>query len=291
MNTPRMMLLASALALLGACASGPTTTDRLLAAEQRYEQLRSTPRIEEAAAAPFSDASAAIRRARSASAEGAERAQVDHLAELAMLRAELAQAVLDRRMAERRIEEAEGERREILLAARERDLREAEAARQRERARASRAQADALDERLEELSARQSERGTIVTLDGLLFETGRATLAEGAERQIERLGQALSENPGRTLMVEGFTDSTGSDASNLALSQRRADAVKLELIRAGVAPDRIVAKGFGSAYPVAPNDTRAGRQQNRRVEVIISDEGGAVAERTGENGQSIRILR
>jgi outer membrane protein OmpA-like peptidoglycan-associated protein len=79
----------------------------------------------------------------------------------------------------------------------------------------------------------------------------------------------LKEFPDREVVVEGYTDSTGSGVYNLELSQQRANSVQSFLVGNGISPDRIVARGYGEAYPVAPNDTAAGRQKNRRVEIII----------------------
>lgn len=81
------------------------------------------------------------------------------------------------------------------------------------------------------------------------------------------------EHPQRTVLIEGYTDSRGSDAYNLGLSERRAEAVQDFLLENGISPDRVRARGYGKAYPVASNATEAGRLQNRRVEVVISEEG------------------
>jgi outer membrane protein OmpA-like peptidoglycan-associated protein len=126
---------------------------------------------------------------------------------------------------------------------------------------------------LTELRARSTDRGTVVTLGDVLFDTGSATLNPGGQQQLQRLATYLNANPGRTVRIEGHTDDQGSDASNEVLSQRRADAVRAALITAGVDPARVAAVGVGEALPVASNDTAAGRQQNRRVEVVIQGTG------------------
>jgi OmpA-OmpF porin, OOP family len=126
-----------------------------------------------------------------------------------------------------------------------------------------------LQEELAELQARQTERGLVVTLGDVLFDVGQATLRPGAVQQVNRLAMALVRHPDRRVNVEGHTDSVGSAEFNERLSQRRAETVRSALISAGVQPERITAIGLGESLPVASNDNTAGRQQNRRVEVII----------------------
>ena len=93
----------------------------------------------------------------------------------------------------------------------------------------------------------------------------------GAQRAVDRLARYLEDNPGKTVLIEGHTDSTGSDTTNLRLSQERADAVRMALITRGIGASRIAATGLGSSSPVAPNTTPEGRQQNRRVEIVIQN--------------------
>ncbi len=110
----------------------------------------------------------------------------------------------------------------------------------------------------------------VLTLGDVLFDTGKAQLHAGAARTIEQLASFLKENPERTIEIEGYTDSTGSQDLNLALSERRANAVKNALTDRGIAANRISARGFGEANPVAGNETAAGRQLNRRVDIVVS---------------------
>jgi outer membrane protein OmpA-like peptidoglycan-associated protein len=115
--------------------------------------------------------------------------------------------------------------------------------------------------------------------ENVLFEYNRADLKPGAMRNLYPLVTFLKDHPTRTLIIEGHTDSTGSDSYNLDLSHRRAAVVRDFLILNGISSDRVMARGYGEAYPVVANDTAAGRLQNRRVEVVISHEGQRVAER------------
>ncbi|MEX0638041.1 MAG: OmpA family protein, partial [Burkholderiales bacterium] len=137
-------------------------------------------------------------------------------------------------------------------------------------AQAAQAKAAKLQNQLAELEARKTDRGMVLTLGDLLFDTGRAQLKAGAFRTLDRLAAFMRDYPERSLEVEGYTDSVGSDAFNLTLSQRRADAVRAALLSRGVEGSRITTSGLGKANPVASNDTAEGRQRNRRVEIVIS---------------------
>jgi outer membrane protein OmpA-like peptidoglycan-associated protein len=99
-------------------------------------------------------------------------------------------------------------------------------------------------------------------------------------RGVQKLAQFLQENPERKVVVEGYTDSTGSDSYNQQLSERRAESVRRALTRAGVDPQRIQAVGYGEEYPVASNDSPSSRAMNRRVEVTISNDDQRVAPRS-----------
>ena len=131
-------------------------------------------------------------------------------------------------------------------------------------------QASELQRQLEILQAKPTDRGLVLTLGDTLFATGNAQIKSGATANLDRLGDFLNEYPNRTASIEGFTDSMGSEDSNQALSERRADSVKRYLVERGVQSQRLTSTGRGESAPVADNETTAGRQQNRRVEVVIS---------------------
>ncbi len=139
--------------------------------------------------------------------------------------------------------------------------------------------ANALDRDLQELKGRNTARGMVVTLGDVLFDTGRATLQPGAQRSVEQLVQVLTRHPERRVLIEGFTDSVGSDEMNMQLSRRRAETFQQQLMNGGIASERIEVRAWGEANPVADNSTAAGRQQNRRVEVLFSDASGRIASR------------
>ncbi|MEK6300233.1 MAG: OmpA family protein [Acidobacteriota bacterium] len=123
------------------------------------------------------------------------------------------------------------------------------------------------------LETRREARGLIVNLSDVLFDTGQATLKPGAREKLSKLAGILLAYPGvYSIEVEGHTDSVGTDESNLRLSQGRADSVHDYLLQSGVKRDRMaLGRGFGESTPVATNDTAAGRQVNRRVEIVIAD--------------------
>jgi outer membrane protein OmpA-like peptidoglycan-associated protein len=125
------------------------------------------------------------------------------------------------------------------------------------------------------LKAKPTDRGLVLTLGDVLFDTGKAQLNPGATQNLYQLVTFLNEHPERHVEIDGYTDSVGPAAYNVSLSQRRADAVAAALAAQGIDPSRIVTHGFGDEYAVASNDQAAGRQLNRRVEVVIGGDNGA----------------
>lgn len=170
---------------------------------------------------------------------------------------------------------SEAERARILadIQAKEAALAKAQAdakAREAEKARAELAQ---LMKELSQLQGQLTDRGIVLTIGDVLFATGKSDLNTSAQISMDKIAVFLQEKPNRNLLVEGHTDNVGSDTYNQGLSEQRAEAVKSALVKRGVAADRIVTIGYSKKYPIAGNDTALGRQQNRRVEVIILNEG------------------
>jgi outer membrane protein OmpA-like peptidoglycan-associated protein len=120
------------------------------------------------------------------------------------------------------------------------------------------------------LETRETARGLIVNLSDVLFDTARHDLKPGAREKLARVSGILSAHPGLKMEIEGHTDSVGTDEYNLRLSERRAESVRSYLVSQNIAPAMVTSIGFGESKPVATNDTAAGRQQNRRVELIVS---------------------
>ncbi|HEX2779351.1 MAG TPA: OmpA family protein [Gemmatimonadaceae bacterium] len=131
---------------------------------------------------------------------------------------------------------------------------------------------------------RETSRGLVISLSDILFDVNQATLKAGAAQNVQKIAAILNQYPDYNISVEGHTDASGSDAYNQDLSERRAASVREALVAGGVAASRISSKGFGESQPVASNDTPSGRQQNRRVEVIVLGAGKvADAVRTGQD--------
>jgi len=147
-------------------------------------------------------------------------------------------------------------------------------------ANAATVQSAQLQAEVDALKAKQTDRGIVLTLGDVLFDTGRATLNPGAAVKLDRLAAFLNEHPDRRVQIEGFTDSVGGDAYNQDLSERRAEAVKGALTMRGIDPSRIGTEGYGKAYPVASNSDSGGRQLNRRVEVVIGNANTPIAPRS-----------
>jgi len=203
-----------------------------------------------------------------ASAESAEKERANR--EAAMRAQEAEQA---RKLAEARAQEAEQARMQAEAKAREAERARKEAALKAEEAERAKAEVDELLSQLSDLKAKQTERGIVLTIGDVLFAFDKATLSPGALRNVDKLAVFLNKHPNRSVLVEGHTDSVGSDAYNLDLSEKRAEAVKSALVNQKVGEERVTTKGYGKKYPVASNHTSEGRQLNRRVEVIILNEG------------------
>jgi outer membrane protein OmpA-like peptidoglycan-associated protein len=141
----------------------------------------------------------------------------------------------------------------------------------RDQAAAAQLEAEELQRQLVALKALSTDRGLVVTLGDVLFETAESSLKGGTTGDLDTLAGFLNRYGQRTVLIEGHTDSVGNDDSNMSLSQRRADAVMSYLVSRNVDRSRLSATGLGEGSPVASNDSNTGRQQNRRVEVIISN--------------------
>jgi outer membrane protein OmpA-like peptidoglycan-associated protein len=296
-NATRSTILALAIATVAACASKPERYEPLERARSAVESVSQDAVAQQVAGEEVQSARNALTAADRAFADGRPEDEVAHLAYVAERHAQIGGAMADEQRARQQVARGEAERNRVLLEARTREVERANDAARAAQAAAAASSAEAQEARqaalaaqseLEALQARKTERGTVITLGDVLFDTGAATLKPGADLALDRLARFLDANSDVRILIEGHTDSRGSDAYNEALSQRRADAVAQALSIRNVSGERVHAIGRGEGYPVATNDNAAGRQQNRRVEIIFSDPSGRFATVEDENAGQLR---
>ena len=263
--TPGRTLIAATVAsvLLAACAAAPVAPQGSADVRARLTQLQSDPNLGSRAPLALKEADAAVRTAEKPEADATLGA---HRVYVADRKVEIARAQAETRLSEDQRAAITAERATARLDSRTREVDAAQDA----TAEANQQNAE-LQREIDALKAKPTDRGLVLTLSDVLFETGRADLKPGAAANLNQLVSFLGKYPARTVAIEGHTDSVGSDDYNVGLSQQRADAVRSHLVRQGVQAGRITTLGAGKSSPVASNDTAAGRQQNRRVEVIISN--------------------
>lgn len=270
------MALAFSSLVITSCAMSPQPPPGAAQARSDLTALRNDPRLANKAPAAIREAEEAVRIAEQPLDEDdAELGQ--HRVYIADRKVSIAAAKATTRYAEEQRKLLAEERDEARLEARTREVREArnEAERARmaaEAAQISQAQGAAEYQRqIEALEAEITDRGVVVTLGDVLFASGSAELQSGDNSNLNKLVIFLNQYPKRQVKIEGHTDNVGSAAYNLGLSQRRAESVKNHLVQQGISPQRISTSGLGMSQPVASNDTATGRQQNRRVEIIIDN--------------------
>lgn len=284
---PRTVGAAAVGLMLAACATtAPESQSALDQARAAVQRLEAQPLAAQTAGKALQDGRDALAAAETAEREHKKPEEVIHLAYLARRNADIGEAVIAEQTAHTAMAQAQAQRERVLLGAREHETALARQQAQQaqlsaqasqQQAQQSQQQARELQQQLQDMQARQTDRGMMLTLGNVLFDTNGDTLKPGADELVSRLAQFLQSHPDIKVRIEGHTDSTGSDAYNQTLSERRAEAVALALQGRGVAVQRIQAIGRGKSAPVAGNDTAAGRQQNRRVEVIFSDAQGQFA--------------
>lgn len=282
---------AAAALLMSACATPPAMPEGAAQVRTNLTRLQQDPALAAHAPVAMEEAQAAVQLAEEPQPDARLAA---HRVYLADRKVNNARALAEARLAEDQRSVLSQQRDDARLRAR---TREADAARQdadmaiaettrqrgaldqaRESADAARLAATSKQAELEEmqreitaLQAKVTERGLVVTLGDVLFASGEAAMQSGATADLNKLVAFLNKYPQRTVAIEGFTDSVGSEQLNQALSQRRADTVRAYLATQGISASRLTALGMGESNPVAPNDSAAGRQQNRRVELVIDN--------------------
>jgi outer membrane protein OmpA-like peptidoglycan-associated protein len=277
-NSISLSTIAAAAVLTGACSTTPERVAELDAARSAVASVRQDPQVERYAGSELQKAEAALDRAEQSYNDGDDLTDIVHEAHMAQGYADIAAARMAERSARENIEDAELERARVVEQVRTEEARAARNQLEEARLQADMAneRADQLQSELADLHAKETERGIVLTLGDVLFDTAEADLKPGADKTIMRLASFLNEHPDRNLLIEGHTDSRGTESFNQDLSQRRANSVRDALVAAGVQSDRLKALGLGEDYPVATNETASGRQENRRVEVVVSsgDEAG-----------------
>ncbi len=280
-RTYSLIPAAAVSALLAACSSMPDTIEELETARAVVPQVEASPRAG-VAATHIADARKALDRANRLADKRGKLADIKYEATVASRNAQIANEKILTAMAQDEVAKGAAERQAVLAEARAR-----EADRNARQARAASAQAQSAEERakalereLADLQGKKTDRGVVVTLGDVLFETGKATIKPGAYTTIDRLATVLKEAPARKVLIEGHTDNVGSDEYNQSLSERRAASVQAALFERGVEASQISTVGKGETTPVAGNDNAVGRQQNRRVELVFQDDRSRVASDT-----------
>ncbi len=259
----KFLVVAITTLLLAACSTPPAKPQGADNVRSKLTALQSNPQLATLAPVAIKDAEAAV--------VAAEQPQKDpavgqHLVWMADRKVDIAEARAQSRLLEDQRTALSEQREDARL-----DSRTLEADKARGDATEARQESADLQRQLDELNAKATDRGMVITLGDVLFDTGKSTLKGGATSNLNKLAAFLNQYPDRTIVIEGHTDTVGSDEYNMSLSQRRADAVRSFLLNQNVDSSRISTAGMGEDSPVANNDTAAGRQQNRRVEVIISN--------------------
>ena len=281
----KLGLTAAVTAVLGACATTPPgPPPEIVRLQSELDRVHNDPRIAPNAPNELRDADTLV----SSLAMNGRQLEVhdyQHRVYIADRLIQTAEAEGLARYAEVRAHDLGTERDRLLVDTRTRQLQNAQIAvadaqasamqarddanAARADAAASRSETEMLRADLSNLQAQQTQRGFVVTLGDVLFEVDRAELKPGAARTLDQLAAALNDDRRSTISIEGHTDSTGNPQHNVDLSLHRAESVKSYLVQRGVDPARITTQGLGQDYPVASNATEAGRQQNRRVEVVV----------------------
>ena len=256
--------------LLAACAVTPLKPDGASEARNKLTQLQSDPNLTNRAPLAIKEADAAVRAAEQPQTDKEQGAYLVYMADrkVEIARAQADTSLAEDHVAEGKVASARAEGAEQKAAA---DQARDEAGAANLAAANSQQQNAELQRQIDELHAKPTDRGLVVTLGDVLFASGKADVMSGAAGNLDRLAAFLNKYPDRTVAIEGYTDNVGSEQYNQGLSERRADSVKSYLAGQGVGMLRLSALGKGESGAVADNSSATGRQQNRRVEVVISN--------------------
>lgn len=259
---------------LGACAGAPKPVESLVEAQTAYERASNDMTVAKHAPEELDEAQRALKAAEWRWREKEPVAGVNHFAYVARQRVEIAQLIANSKEADKELENMKIERQRVQL-----DLRAGELERSRAEIEEAKREAAELQRQMKELQAKNTERGMVLTLGDVLFDTGESTLAASASVNIDKIADFMKAYPERRAVVEGHTDSMGDEDFNMDLSRDRAYAVRQALAARGISTSRITTEGLGESKPVASNDTSNGRKKNRRVEIIFPDSTMQVSKR------------
>jgi OmpA-OmpF porin, OOP family len=277
-SSNRVAVSLAVAAVLSACSAAPPRNESLETARIMIPEVEKSPRAG-VAAMDIANARKSLDAANRLAEAKAKRPDVEFEAENAVLSAKIASEKILTAQANDEVADGTAQRQAVLLQARDREAQRSadDAGDARRAADAAQLRTDSLEAQLADLKLQKTERGLVLTLGDVLFDTNRSTLKAGAYGTLDRLAAALREQSGRKVLIEGHTDNVGSDESNQELSQRRAQSVQSALTQRGVAGDQITAIGKGEGFPLASNDDANGRQANRRVELIFTEDQPRVA--------------
>ncbi|XHS78029.1 OmpA family protein [Burkholderiaceae bacterium UC74_6] len=298
----KLSLAAVPILMLGACSTTPLPNAQLTEARAGYRQAESNESVRLYASPELHQAGDALERANAAWGRDERTDEVNHLAYLAKQRVALAQATGRQRAAEMSLSKADADRDAMRLSARTDEANDAKTAtataqsemidaqhramnsaqdadQARQSSRDAQARSVELESQLRNINAKKTDHGMVITLNDVLFDTNRSELRPDAMRSFDKLAVFMKRHPQRQASVDGYTDNVGSSQSNQSLATRRADAVRSALIEMGVDGDRLATRSYGKAFPVADNGSSQGRQLNRRVEIVLSDDAGLIQQR------------
>jgi outer membrane protein OmpA-like peptidoglycan-associated protein len=262
-----LIAIAVASVLFSACAAAPAQLAGLAEIRSELTELQTDPNLGSRAPLAIEEAEVAVRVAEQPQADAR---LVQHRIYMADRKIETARAQAETRLAEDERSALSEQLESARLAARTREADAVQVVTM-----SSEQQAMELQRLIDELQAQRRDRALVMALGDVVFTSGHADMKAAAAGNLDKLVAFLDEYPNRTVTIEGYTDSIGSPNYNQRLSQRRADSVKTYLVGQGIGSMRLVASGKGEAAPVAGNESADGRQQNRRVEVIIHNPAGA----------------
>lgn len=249
-------------ALLLGCAGPEHSGQELDAARVSYQQVKHDPIVLRSSTLDVVRAGEALARAEGFSGYWGSGADASHYAYLSQRFSQIAREHSVLVVNQERLATLEREQLRLQQALRDAKLLSVQQ------------QGQAQDEQMVSLTRTQVDRGLVMTLSDVLFEPAQAKLNASANRTLLKLVQFLRLNPRRTVRIEGYADNQGSQEQNLTLSSERAQEVASVLEDLGINKKRLQVQGFGEAYPLAENASRRGREQNRRVEIVFSDEHG-----------------